>query len=679
MTKAAALGGGTASRAVATSLTRPAFAYRADIDGLRALAVIPVLLFHAGFPAFSGGFVGVDIFFVISGYLITSIIHGDIEANRFSLLSFYERRIRRIFPALFTVLLASTVMATLILLPDPLKDFGQSVAAATLFASNVLFWEETGYFAGAAEQKPLLHTWSLAVEEQFYLVFPLFLLLLARAGRGGIPATAAILLLSFAASVWAVPHAPTAAFYLAPFRAWELLLGALLAMGALAAPRRQIVRDALSLAGLALILVSVLAYSADTPFPGASAVLPCLGTALLIHAGSGGPSLVGRLLSQRPIVLTGLVSYSLYLWHWPLLVFASLYALRELTAAESLGVLLLAALLATLSWRYVELPFRGPRPVLARPTLLATAGGVMLAAVVTGMGLHLTDGLPSRLPPDAARLAEGARDRDPTRGRCLDPGVDAVRNGNLCRIGAVRRASPSFIVWGDSHAESIQAAIGAVAAQTDRTGMFAGSAGCPPLLGIEVEGREAESTRQCAAFNDAVLDLVRQGSIDTVIMAAHWAWYATGERHGRKDERRVHLSESETGTGSTGSNEAVFRRALERTATTLRTAGKKVVIVAPIPEVGASVPTTLALAAWLGRDVDVRPTREDFDQRNAIPLSAMTSLEQRSLATILYPHEALCDAQACRVDADGRAVYADDNHLSLFGAASIRSIFEAAF
>src|SRR5215207_4006092 len=227
MTKAAALGGGQASRAAATSLTRPAFAYRADIDGLRALAVIPVLLFHAGFPAFGGGFVGVDMFFVISGYLITSIIHGDIEAGRFSLLSFYERRIRRIFPALFTVLFASTVMTTLILLPDPLKDFGQSVAAATLFASNVLFWEETGYFAGAAEQKPLLHTWSLAVEEQFYLVFPLFLLLLARAGRAGIPATAAIFLLSFAASVWAVPHAPTAAFYLAPFRAWELLLGAL--------------------------------------------------------------------------------------------------------------------------------------------------------------------------------------------------------------------------------------------------------------------------------------------------------------------------------------------------------------------------------------------------------------------------------------------------------------------
>ena len=375
MTKAAALEGGPASRAAATSLTRPAFAYRADIDGLRALAVIPVLLFHAGFPAFGGGFVGVDMFFVISGYLITSIILGDIEAGRFSLLSFYERRIRRIFPALFAVLLASTVMATLILLPDPLKDFGQSVAAATLFASNVLFWEETGYFAGPPSRSRCStpgrwrsRSSSTSSSRSSCSCWP-------EPEEPASLLTAAILLLSFAASVWAVPHAPTAAFYLAPFRAWELLLGALLAMGALAGPRRQIVRDGLSLAGLALILVSVLAYSADTPFPGASALLPCLGTALLIHAGSGGPSLVGRLLSRRPIVLTGLVSYSLYLWHWPLLVFASLYALRELTAAESLGVLLLAALLATLSWRYVELPFRGPRPVLARPALLAPRAG----------------------------------------------------------------------------------------------------------------------------------------------------------------------------------------------------------------------------------------------------------------------------------------------------------------
>ena len=663
----------------ASTAARPAFRYRADIDGLRALAVIPVLFFHAGFTGFSGGFVGVDVFFVISGYLITSIILEDIEAGRFSIISFYERRIRRIFPALFGTLLVSTVIAALILLPDELKNFGQSVTAATLFASNVLFWEEAGYFARAADEMPLLHTWSLAVEEQFYLVFPLFLVLLVRTGRNSVVFTAAAILLSFALAIWAVPHAPDAAFYLAPMRAWELLLGALLAMGALPPPRRQAARDALSVAGLAFLLWSVFTFSAETSFPGASALLPCLGTALLIHAGADGPSIGGRMLSWRPIVLTGLVSYSLYLWHWPLLVFGELYALRELTGAEALGILLLSGLIATLSWRYVERPFRGRNPVLTRPRLFAAAGVVMLSAIVTGLSLHLFDGLPSRLPPDVARLAEGVRDRNRNRGKCLKPEIEAVRSGDLCRIGAVGQAPPTFILWGDSHAEAIQTAVGSAAARAGRMGMFVGAPGCPPLLGVEIEGREAESTRQCRAFNDAVLDFVRQRPIDTVIMAAHWAWYATGERYGREGERQVQLGEDEAEPGSDGSNEEVFRHGLERTAAALRAAGKKVVIVAPVPEISASVPTTLALAAWFGRDIDIRPTRDAFEQRNDIPLSAMVDLGHRSLATIIYPHAGLCDDTACEVERAGRALYSDDNHLSLYGATSIEAILAQAF
>lgn len=676
---ASALEGVPGSRATALAgLARPAFAYRADIDGLRALAVMPVLLYHAGFSAFGGGFVGVDVFFVISGYLITSIILEDLEAGRFSILSFYERRIRRIFPALFTVLLACTVVAGLILLPDDLKDFGQSVAAATLFGSNILFWEETGYFAGAADEKPLLHTWSLAVEEQFYVVFPLVLLMLARSGRRCVAATAAILLLSLGLAVWAVPNAPEAAFYLAPMRAWELMLGALLAMGVPPAPARPWVRDGLSLLGLGLIVWSVLSFSAETAFPGLGALPPCLGAALVIHAGAGGQSLAGRMLSWRPIVLTGLVSYSLYLWHWPLLVFAELLALRELGTAEAIGVLLLSGLLATLAWRYVEQPFRR-RGFLSRPRLFAGAGLAMASALAAGAFLHLTDGLPSRLPDEVARLAAGARDRNPNRRDCFEPSIEAVRSGDLCRIGAEGEMPPTFILWGDSHAEAISAAVGSVAARAGRVGVFAGGAGCPPLLGVQPKGNDAQSVRQCPAFNDAVLELVRRSRIDTVILAAHWAWYATGERYGREAERSVWLVEQETDPAAPSSNEAAFRLGLERTAITLRAAGKRVVIVAPVPEVGTTVPGTLALAAWMGRDLDIRPARDAFEARNAVPLAAMADLAGRSLATVLYPHAALCDAAACAVESGGRALYSDDNHLSLHGAAAIESILAPAF
>jgi peptidoglycan/LPS O-acetylase OafA/YrhL len=337
--------------------SRPALGYRADIDGLRAVAVVPVLLFHAGFPAFGGGFVGVDVFLVISGYLITANILGHSDGGRFSVIDFYARRIRRIFPALFAMLLGTAAIGLLVLLPGDLADLGREVSAATAFASNVLYWRETGYFEATAGQKLLLHTWSLAVEEQFYVAFPLLMYLAARADISRVLVIAGALALSFALALWGVRHEPAATFYLAPTRAWELLLGALLAAGAIPAPARRRVRDGLSLLGLGLIAWGVLAFSPRTPFPGASALVPCLGAALVIHAGAGGRSLGGRLLGSPATVFVGLISYSLYLWHWPLLVLAKYYAVRELTGAEVLAVLLLSVLVATVSWRFVERPF----------------------------------------------------------------------------------------------------------------------------------------------------------------------------------------------------------------------------------------------------------------------------------------------------------------------------------
>ncbi len=296
--------------------------YRPDIDGLRAVAVIPVVLFHTGLEFFSGGFVGVDIFFVISGYLISNIILNDISKNKFSILTFYERRIRRIFPALFVVLLLTLCAAMLILLPKELKYFGKELFAATFFYSNYQYMFSLGYAAPAAETKPLLHLWSLAVEEQFYIIFPVYLYLASRFSRNWLGVvTAALTLLSLAYGVMLVASNPEPAFFSTPARAWELMLGAMLAIFPRKTLAPQGVAELLTAAGLGAIVYAIFFYSSVTPFPGAAALAPCVGAALIIYVGESNPSYAGRLLSTGWFRYPGLISYSLYLWHWPMLVF----------------------------------------------------------------------------------------------------------------------------------------------------------------------------------------------------------------------------------------------------------------------------------------------------------------------------------------------------------------------
>ena len=274
--------------------------YRSDIDGLRALAIIPVVLYHAGIKQFSGGFVGVDVFFVISGYLITLIITEEIKQQRFTITDFYERRIRRIFPALFVVILFCLIAGTLFILPSDFKSFGKSIMATTLFVANIFFWKKTDYFAAAAETKPLLHTWSLSVEEQFYLIFPIILLFIDRYNQGRwrtfLLTLAAI---SLILSVSGVYYYPSATFYLIPTRAWELLLGSFLALDLFPQIHKQRLKDITSIAGLMLISLAVFQFSDITPFPGGYALIPCFGAALIIYSGKNGTSLVGRIISTH--------------------------------------------------------------------------------------------------------------------------------------------------------------------------------------------------------------------------------------------------------------------------------------------------------------------------------------------------------------------------------------------
>jgi peptidoglycan/LPS O-acetylase OafA/YrhL len=363
--------------------------YRPDIDGLRAIAVLAVILFHAGFDTFSGGFVGVDIFFVISGYLITNILAKEIERNEFSLVNFYERRARRILPALFLVMICCIPIALAWMHPIQLKDFAQSLVAVNLFASNILFFLESDYFGADAEEKPLLHTWSLAVEEQYYIVFPVVLLISWRYGKKkSLIVVAFLAFISFLMSEWGWRYYEIANFYLAPFRIWELLTGSIaaLAIGKIANKNN----DLLVASGLVGIILPIFLYSDHTPFPSFYALAPVIGTFIIIVYG-GTHSKISQALSLKPIVFVGLISYSAYLWHQPLFAFARVIMMSEPSKLAMFGLSVLSLLLAVTSWKYIETPFRSKQKYPRKHIFILS---LLFITVLSSIGVvgHVTNG-----------------------------------------------------------------------------------------------------------------------------------------------------------------------------------------------------------------------------------------------------------------------------------------------
>jgi peptidoglycan/LPS O-acetylase OafA/YrhL len=491
--------------------------YRADVDGLRALAVLVVIAFHLGSYRFRGGFVGVDVFFVISGFLICSLLYGDLEAGRFSLARFYERRIRRILPALLLVLAATTIAAAFVLMPPRFEDYAESLAAAALSFSNFFFWQSAGYFDAPAGTKPLLHTWSLAVEEQFYLAFPLFLAALYRFRRTVvIAALTLIAIASLAISAVGAFNDPNAAFYLPFNRAWELLLGALLALGA-APLLRGTWAHAVGVAGLALIGASVFLISEQTPFPGLAALPPCIGTAMVIAAGRAGEGVVAKVLALPPIVLIGLMSYSLYLWHWPIIVLFREAALQDtLTRVQQLEVLALCFGLSVLSWLFVERPMRrAPAP---RRVVFAAAAAGTLVVTVAALAVIATHGWPQRLPDNVTRLASFTEYDGMSRYRTGACFIDSRHSYSEFDADRCLRRDPSeeaILLIGDSHAAHLWSALASELPQTSV--LQATASGCKPTV-------HAEGARRCRRMMDFIFTrYLATHEVDLLVISASWA------------------------------------------------------------------------------------------------------------------------------------------------------------
>lgn len=533
--------------------------YRRDIDGLRAIAILPVVLFHASVPGFTGGFVGVDIFFVISGYLITMIIASEVAQAKFSTVQFYERRIRRIFPALFTVLTAASLCAGVLYLPNDLAKYSQSLIATTLFGSNMLFWRDSGYFDVSAFLKPLLQTWSLAVEEQFYILFPLFVALVHRYAARWLKASVLVAAgLSFAASVWGVHHTPGAAFYFAPLRAWELLMGSLLALGVVGDTRSATLREALAGLGILLIVGSVVTYNESTPFPGLAALPPCLGAAFILYAGRGQPTWVGRLLSTRFMVGIGLVSYSLYLWHWPVFVFAKYVQVGELPPERAAGCLALSGVLAWASWRFVEQPARNVKAV-SRRTLFVGAAALMVATIAVGLGLPAAAAAFRPVPSEIQQIL-GYTDTDPqdtTRGTpCFLRTEDPYAKFQPAQCATVDPTRPNYLLMGDSHANHLATGLRKVLPEVNLLQVTA--AGCKPGLAHLTSASSA--CQQASRF--ALGEVLPTHKVDVVVLSARWT---TQDAAG-----------------------------LRETLTYLHRFAKKVVLVGPIPEYKMALPGLIA-------------------------------------------------------------------------------------
>ncbi|MGC2776165.1 MAG: acyltransferase family protein [Bradyrhizobium sp.] len=618
-------------------------AHREDIDWLRAIAVLSVTGFHFEAPAIFGGFVGVDIFFVISGYLITGIIAAEIAAGRFSFAQFYERRVRRLLPALYVMVALTAIPASYDLLSSERAEFLRAAAAVVSFTSNIFFWHQAGYFDHAAVEKPLLHTWSLAVEEQFYLVLPIVIWAVLRIARGRrlvLPLTlGGLALASFASAVILMREGASAtAFFMSPSRAWEFLLGSLVAVSALPAPRAGLVQQAARGLSLLLMAVPIFALRPGPGFPGINALAPCLGAALFLWSGSGVANAPRSLMSPLNVAaFVGRISYSLYLWHWPIFAFARFAKPGlALDGSERVALFALTVAVSYLSWRFIEQPFRtkaiAPTPRAAFG--LAAAASVLLL-LGAGAGLML-NGSTSEADRAAQRLdAYNAYDMKPVYryGSCFTTPDGRVPDDCLRLVSG----KTNILLWGDSFAAHYYHGLTASLDAESVNIMQASQPTCMPTFSAETQG-----VASCRAFASQMRDYLAQARPDLVVMSADWLENA---RPPRFDGMVADL-----------------RQTLAR----LHDAGIPVVLLGPSVQFRTRLPSMLARATLRGVTPDPETfTRSDIFALDEAMQAALPTGEGFTYLSIL---STVCEPRRCPLTVGDVPLSFDHAHLTAEGS-----------
>ncbi|MES2706561.1 MAG: acyltransferase family protein [Verrucomicrobiota bacterium] len=644
--------------------------YRPEIDGLRGVAILAVLLFHADL-SFPGGFAGVDVFFVISGFLIAGILAREISSNTFSLKNFWERRIKRLFPAAFAVVITVLLTGYFLLLPSDWRELLDSAIANAVFGSNVFFWRNIDYFSSSAELKPLLHTWSLAVEEQFYLILPTFLAVLSRfLGPPSIRkvlgwSSLVIIIGSFALCCLVNNSYQPAAFYLLPTRAWELAVGCFIALYPQIMPESRKVREVLSMAGCAMIFLSFFLLDSKTMFPGAATLLPVTGTALIISATAGGKTWTGTFLKSKPLLACGLISYSLYLWHWPILAYMRYLSPGRLSMAQILLCLAFTFVIAAASYFFVEKPFRAKGFITRRNSFIGAA--VTVFSIVTGSVVagHLT--AKSRTQnPESAMIQDAEWTGEKHQGTVKGSGELAVEPLGL------PGAPPQFMIWGDSHALVLTDMLDRAARSKGIGGIIAARGGVAPLRGLWRSDKSGKSARSELAWNEGVWKLIGEKRPRMLVLVACWSTYCgrAGVYDGEQTAKLLINSENQTPNAENSlmlMSAAVKRLQAECDALNIRLAVMSQVPEQPYP--GISRVTYLSWKfpglAYLPATL---PSRSESDLRFT-PQNRFFAEISGSGIKVINPMADFFDSDGrLKVIENGRAVYRDGGHLSMFGA-----------
>ncbi|MDC3316426.1 acyltransferase [bacterium] len=638
--------------------------YRPEIDGLRSVAVMPVLFFHAGFEVVSGGYVGVDIFFVISGYLITTILINEINAKNFSIINFYERRARRILPALFAMMLISVPLAWLWMVPNQLRDFSQSLVSVSFFSSNILFWLESGYFDVAAELKPLLHTWSLAVEEQYYLLFPIVLLLIWRLGaRLALFVLVVIALVSFSLSVKSYGESPSAVFYLAHYRVWELLVGSVAAF--IMFGRRIPQNNILSGVGILLIVAPIFWYTDETPFPGLYAIPPVLGTALVIIFAQTG-TYVAKVLSRRVFVGIGLISYSAYLWHQPIFSFARIRMLEHPTSAVMLVLVCLSMVFAFISWQFVEKPFRDASRYGRKFIFSSSVIGICVIATIGAMG-HF-EIIESRF--QGVEFADWRDESFCSINKSTELSSVSGELPSRCFTD-----SDNFILIGDSHAEALSKPL------RERILSLGGGLitlthnGCFPIIGTS----RMPSQNECIANKREYWDFAL-ASDATIIIVTRWRLHLVGTRF-NNEEGGVEYDARLGSNYVLGSTDDLATHTVKFLTEASKT--KKIIVVNQIPEAGWHVPDRVErLRVLRESDAMISTSQAIYSKVNESVVNLFSRLPASENLSVVRVDALVCDTLVpgrCLNTLNGAPLYRDDDHPSpIFADMISRAILRSA-